>query len=122
MRTRFPFEVRSAAAGDVLDMLEVRFAAPGEDGTIEGTAVRFDTLDSYRTTFDKRAFAWDGKSLPLLWSHDPSAVVGSVRTVRVENDGLKIIGKLNLEVQRAREVAPCSWLATSPAFPSASLA
>lgn len=97
-------EIRTAPAGDVLDMMEVRFAAPGEDGTIEGVAVKFDTVDSYRTTFDRRAFAWDGNSLPLLWSHDPSAVVGSVRTIRVENDGLKILGKLNLEVQRAREV------------------
>jgi uncharacterized protein len=97
-------ETREASTSAVLDMLEVRFSSPGEDGTIEGFAVKFDTVDSYRTTFDRRAFAWDGKSLPLLWSHDPSAVVGSVRAVTVENDGLKIQGRLNLEVQRAREV------------------
>jgi HK97 family phage prohead protease len=83
---------------------EVRFAPPADDGTIEGVAVRFDVEDSYRTTFDRRAFAWDGKSLPLLWSHDPSEVVGSVRSVSVEADGLKVRGKLNLDVQRAREV------------------
>ena len=104
IRNSCAFEARGAQGGDVLDMLEVRFATPGEDGDFEGMAVRFDTLDSYGSTFDKRAFAWDGKSIPLLWSHDPSAVVGSVRTVRVENNGLKITGKLNLEVQRAREV------------------
>lgn len=96
-------EVRETQTRDLLDM-EVRFAPPGDDGTIEGIAVRFDVIDSYRTTFDRRAFAWDGKSLPLLWSHDPSAVVGSVRTVSAETDGLKIKGRLNLEVQRAREV------------------
>ncbi|OYX10072.1 MAG: hypothetical protein B7Z15_13855, partial [Rhizobiales bacterium 32-66-8] len=92
------------AGRDLLDCTEVRFAPPADDGTIEGIAVRFDVLDSYRTTFDRRAFAWDGKSLPLLWSHDPSEVVGSVRSVSVEADGLKVRGKLNLEVQRAREV------------------
>lgn len=90
-------------ARDLLDC-EVRFAPPAEDGTIEGIAVRFDVLDSYRTTFDRRAFAWDGRSLPMLWSHRPDEVVGSVRGVTVEPDGLKIRGKLNLEVQRAREV------------------
>lgn len=83
---------------------EVRFAPPADDGAIEGVAVRFDVVDSYRTTFDRAAFAWDGKRLPLLWSHDRHEVVGSVRSVAVEADGLKIRGKLNLEVQRAREV------------------
>jgi len=92
-----------AGSSDLLDC-EVRFAAPADDGTIEGLAVRFDVIDTYRTSFDRRAFAWDGKSLPLLWSHDPSEVVGSVRSVSVEGDGLKVRGKLNLEVQRAREV------------------
>lgn len=89
---------------DFLDCMEVRFAPPADDGTIEGMAVRFDVVDSYRTTFDRSAFAWDGKRLPLLWSHDRNEVVGSVRAVSVEGDGLKIRGKLNLEVQRAREV------------------
>jgi len=90
-------------APDVLDC-EVRFAPPADDGTIEGIAVRFNTVDSYRTSFDARAFAWDGKSLPLLWSHRADEVVGSVHSVAVEADGLKVRGKLNLEVQRAREV------------------
>ena len=84
--------------------MEVRFATPADDGTIEGLAVRFDTLDSYKTTFDRRAFAWDGKSLPLLWSHRSDEVVGSVRSVSVEADGLRIRGKLNLDVAKAREV------------------
>jgi HK97 family phage prohead protease len=96
-------ETREAQTRDLLDC-EVRFAAPEDDGTIVGMAVRFDVVDSYGTTFDRRAFAWDGKSLPMLWSHNASEVVGSIRSVTVENDGLKIRGKLNLEVQRAREV------------------
>ena len=96
-------ETREAFAGDKLDM-EVRFAPLAEDGTIEGLAVRFDVLDSYRTSFDRRAFAWDGKSIPLLWSHRPDEVVGSVRSVVVENEGLRVVGKLNLDVAKAREV------------------
>lgn len=88
---------------DILNC-EVRFSTPAEDGTIEGLAVRFDVVDSYRTTFDRRAFQWDGKPIPLLWSHNPGEVLGSVRAVSVEGDGLKITGKLNLDIQRAREV------------------
>ena len=96
-------ETRAPSGSAQLDM-EVRFATPAEDGTIEGLAVRFDTLDSYKTTFDRRAFAWDGKSLPLLWSHRSDEVVGSVRSVSVEAEGLRIRGKLNLDVAKAREV------------------
>lgn len=89
---------------DILDMAEVRFSAPDDDGIVEGYATRFDTVDSYRTSFDRNAFAWQGRSLPLLWSHNPDDVIGSVRSIVAENAGLKIRGRLNLDVQRAREV------------------
>ncbi len=83
---------------------EVRFAAPDDDGTVEGVAVRFDVVDSFRTTFDSRSFAASvGKSVPMLWSHDPAEVVGRWTNIEI-GDGLRIRGKLNLEVQRAREV------------------
>lgn len=87
---------------DRLD-LETRFDAPGEDGTFEGYAVRFGAVDTYRTSFDRNAFVLEGRSIPLLWSHDPSQVVGSVRQISADAAGLKITGKLNLDVQRARE-------------------
>jgi len=97
-------ETRDAPAqADRLDC-EVRFSSLSDDGAIEGLAVRFDVVDTYRTSFDRRAFAWDGKSVPLLWSHNPSDVVGSIRSVSVEQDGLRIRGKLNLDVAKAREV------------------
>jgi uncharacterized protein len=96
-------EVRSVEMASNLDC-EVRFSSPTDEGAIEGYATRFDVVDSYRTTFDRRAFNWDGVAIPLLWSHDPSSVVGSVRKVTIEADGLKIEGRLNLDVQRAREV------------------
>lgn len=95
-------ETRSAVPADRLD-LEIRFDTPGEDGTFEGYAVRFGVTDSYRTSFAPDAFVVEGRSLPLLWSHDPSQVVGSVRQISADPSGLKIIGKLNLDVQRARE-------------------
>jgi uncharacterized protein len=82
---------------------EVRFDS-ADDGTIEGYAVRFDTVDAYRTTFDRNAFAGANDRIPLLWNHDPAQVVGSVRSIAPQDTGLKIVGKLNLDVQRAREV------------------
>lgn len=95
--------VQLIAQADRLDC-EVRFSSLSDDGAIEGLAVRFDVIDTYRTSFDRRAFAWDGKSLPLLWSHRADEVVGSIRSVSVENEGLRIRGKLNLDVTKAREV------------------
>jgi HK97 family phage prohead protease len=92
------------AQADLLDCMEVRFEAPADDGTIEGTAVRFNTLDSYRTTFDCNAFTWEGRSLPLLWAHDRAQVLGSVRSITPTGEGLRIKARLNLDVQRAREV------------------
>lgn len=83
---------------------EVRFAPPSEDGTVEGVAVTFNRVDRYRTTFDQRAFSTARQSLPLLWAHNAAEVVGSTRSITVTPEGLKINGRLNLEVQRAREV------------------
>jgi HK97 family phage prohead protease len=89
---------------ETLDLLEIRLAAADEDGTVEGIAVKFDTLDTYGTTFDRAAFAGVAKRIPMLWSHDPSQVVGSWTSIVVANDGLRVKGKLNLAVQRAQEV------------------
>lgn len=97
-------DVREAQTGPVLD-LETRFSAISDSGDIEGWATRFNVVDTFRTSFDQRAFAMtDGDSIPLLWAHNPAEVVGSVREVRSEAEGLRIRGRLNLDVQRAREV------------------
>jgi HK97 family phage prohead protease len=61
-------------------------------------------LDAYKTTFDRHAFEWNGERVPMLWSHRSDEVVGSLRTITSQDDGMHIVGKLNLEIQRAREV------------------
>jgi len=81
---------------------EVRFTDT-EDGEITGYATKFNVVDSYRTSFAPDAFSWSGR-LPLLWHHNPADVVGSIRSITPDNDGLKIIGRLNLDVAKAREV------------------
>lgn len=96
-------ETRDAAHGDTLDCMEVRFDS-ADDGTLEGLAVRFGVVDNYRTSFDRDAFPWEGRSLPLLWSHDRSQVLGSVRSITPDGEGLRIKARLNLDIARAREV------------------
>jgi HK97 family phage prohead protease len=83
---------------------EVRFSDPGDSGEIEGTAVKFDTIDSYRTTFAPTAFNVAGRSIPMLWSHDPSQVIGSWSSFQIRDGGLTAKGKLNLAVAKAIEV------------------
>jgi HK97 family phage prohead protease len=85
--------------------LEVRFDGTIDNGAIEGMAVRFGVIDTYRSTFVAGAFgALDGRSVPMLWAHDPGEVLGSWTSLRSTPEGLMAAGKLNLEVQRAREV------------------
>lgn len=96
-------EIRDTRAGDTMDV-EVRFSAVSDSGEIEGTAVRFNTVDSYRTEFAPEAFASVRGSIPMLWSHDPSNVIGSWTSVEVRGDGLTVKGKLNLAVAKAQEV------------------
>lgn len=95
-------EARHVATTELADA-EVRFSPVSEDGSLEGWATRFNTPDSYRTSFDPAAFQWRGERLPLLWAHDPSEIIGSVRSVATEAEGLKVTARLNLEVQRAHE-------------------
>jgi HK97 family phage prohead protease len=97
-------EAREIATTELADM-EVRFSTPGDDGAIEGVAVRFGVIDAYRTEFSPSAFAGSaGRSVPMLWSHDPAAVIGSWSTVEVRGNGLTVKGKLNLAVAKAQEV------------------
>ena len=96
-------EFRDSRPGDMLDM-EVRFSAVGDDGAIEGRAIKWNTVDSYRTEFAPTAFANVRGSIPMLWSHDPASVIGSWSSVEVRADGLTVKGKLNLSVAKAQEV------------------
>lgn len=85
-------------------IVEVRFAGTLEDGALEGMAVRFGVVDTYRSTFTPTTFkGLEGRSVPMLWAHNPTEVLGSWTSLRSTAEGLVVAGKLNLEVQRARE-------------------
>lgn len=93
-----------------LDLLEVRFDAGNDAGLIEGFAARFDEADSFGDVIERGAFAASlaehrsAGTLPvMLWSHDPGDVIGRWESIEETGDGLKVRGRLNLDVQRARE-------------------
>ena len=85
--------------------LEIRFAAPTEDGAIAAMAVPFDVVDTYGTSFAKTAFTGlSSRRIPMLWSHDAAQVIGSWSDFQVTDTGLRAAGKLNLDIARAKEV------------------
>lgn len=77
-----------------------------EAGTFTGYLSVFDVTDSYGDVVKRGAFKKtlkEKKSFPLLWSHDWMEPIGVASGIEDEK-GLLITGKLNLDVQRAREI------------------
>ena len=77
-----------------------------ELGVFTGYASIWDVIDSFGDSVAKGAFKKtlkEGGSFPMLWSHnidEPIGVIGG----REDKTGLYVEGRLNLDVQRAREV------------------
>jgi HK97 family phage prohead protease len=77
-----------------------------EAGTFTGYLSVFEVVDSYGDVVKRGAFKKtlrEKKQFPLLWSHDWMEPIG-VATGVEDDKGLLITGKLNLDVQRAREI------------------
>jgi HK97 family phage prohead protease len=78
-----------------------------EDGTFEGYAAVFNTVDFGNDVIKKGAFKKslrENKDLPLLWYHDPKQPIGKIIEAAEDENGLRIKARLNLDVQRAKEV------------------
>jgi len=76
-----------------------------EDGQFEGYASVFNVKDAVNDVVEPGAFKktlTEKREFPLLWYHDPRDVLGIVEAEE-DGKGLKIIGKLNMGVQKARE-------------------
>jgi HK97 family phage prohead protease len=78
-------------------------------GTFEGYASLFGIVDlgrdevmpgAFRASLVKRSAA----SIKLLWSHEAAQPIGSWLSVEEDHRGLKVKGRLNLTVARAREI------------------
>jgi HK97 family phage prohead protease len=88
---------------------------PGErlrsdaNGEFEGYASLFGVVDLNRDVVEAGAFRETlarrgARGVRLLWQHDPSAPIGRWLSLLEDSRGLKVRGRLSLEVARAREL------------------
>ena len=76
-----------------------------DSGQFEGYASVFDVVDHGNDIVEKGAFKktlQEKKEFPLLYDHDPREVLGVIEAEE-DQKGLRVLAKLNLNVQRARE-------------------
>lgn len=76
-----------------------------EDGTFEGYLTVWDTVDDYNSTFQRGSFANTiqkrGSRVKILYDH--THLIGSSLELREDDHGVYGKGKLNLEVDKAKE-------------------
>jgi len=96
---------------DVTDQIQTRAIAlettvVDEAGTFSGYAATFNDVDAYGTALlpgaFKRSLA-ESSTRTLLWGHDPRQPIGIVE-LKEDERGLYAVGKLNMDVERAREI------------------
>ncbi|WP_262027639.1 HK97 family phage prohead protease [Microvirga sp. Mcv34] len=79
------------------------------DGVFEGYASLFGTADLGKDVVMPGAFADSlrkrgARDVRLLWQHDPGQPIGRWLVIEEDRRGLRVRGKLNLAVERAREI------------------
>ena len=81
---------------------------PLEEGSIEGYASVFGGVDSYGDTIEKTAFDGvikSGQKPLMFYQHNRWSIpIGVWEEMSVDEKGLKVKGRLNLELEEAREV------------------
>ncbi|GBU17345.1 MULTISPECIES: HK97 family phage prohead protease [Methylobacterium] len=80
------------------------------DGTFTGYASLFGVPDLGRDVVAPGAFAASLQrrgiaGVRMLWQHDPAEPIGRWLSILEDARGLRVTGRLNLAVQRAREIA-----------------
>ncbi|MFT7027367.1 MAG: HK97 family phage prohead protease [Paracoccaceae bacterium] len=107
---------RASGAGPLAYGLETKdlafdkVATVADDGRIEGYASLFGVSDQSGDMVERGAFASSlaalkaaGRSVKLLWQHDPAEPMGVWDMVREDDNGLKVRGRLLTETRRGRE-------------------
>lgn len=87
------------------DRIEIKAAFTIEDtGAIVGLAWPFGSPDRVGDVIEKGAISAPS-SVPMLWAHDPSQVIGVWDDISETSEGLVVKGRLLIEhVEKAREV------------------
>lgn len=92
-----------------IKFLPERPAAIDSDGVFEGYASLFGVADLGRDVVEPGAFAASlaargAGGVRMLWQHDPAEPIGAWLSIREDERGLRVRGRLALDVARAREV------------------
>ncbi len=107
--------ISSPPAGDdtliarEVKLLPMPLAGVAEDGVFEGYASLFGIADLGKDVVLPGAFA-DSlarrgvRGVRMLWQHDAAEPIGRWLSVAEDGRGLRVRGKLNLAVERAREI------------------
>jgi len=79
------------------------------DGVFEGYASLFGVADLGKDVVMPGAFAEslakrDAGAVRMLWQHDPATPIGRWLSVAEDRRGLRVRGRLNLAVERARDI------------------
>ncbi|HEX8664485.1 MAG TPA: HK97 family phage prohead protease [Beijerinckiaceae bacterium] len=90
-------------------LLAAPLAGVAEDGTFEGYASLFGVADLGKDVVAPGAFAESlsrrgAGGVRLLWQHDPAEPIGRWLAIAEDARGLRVRGRLNLAVARAREI------------------
>ncbi len=83
--------------------------AVSADGLVEGYASLFGVVDLGRDRVERGAFAASlarrgARGVRFLFQHDPAEPIGAWLSIAEDSRGLRVAGRLNLAVTRAREV------------------
>ncbi len=90
-------------------LLPAPLSAVDPDGVFEGYASLFNVADLGRDMVMPGAFAASlalrgAAGIRLLWQHDPGQPIGRWLQIEEDRRGLRVRGKLNLAVERARDI------------------
>jgi uncharacterized protein len=73
------------------------------EGRVSGYAAIFTEEDYGGDVITPGAFKALPKTLPMLWAHDPSVVIGVWDDIQVDTKGLKVSGRLMNGISKADE-------------------
>ena len=98
-----------AALAREIKLLAEPIAAITEEGVFEGYASLFGQADLGKDTVVRGAFAASlnrrgAGGVRMLWQHDAGEPIGRWLAVDEDARGLRVRGKLNLAVERARDI------------------
>jgi len=88
--------------------LDFKFSLDEDDskGLFTGYASIWGVIDSYSDVVEKGAFRKsirERNPIPMLWSHSVDQPIGII-SAKEDQNGLRVEGHLNLDVQKAQEV------------------